>query len=289
MALPDSLISAAAGLVGAGIGGLSTYLASRIQWRRESRRTVYASLIGVAYEVESFIAPSPEAPAGGDSSDSTDPRTQFYSQLDSATLLAKWNTQNALGKWRRLSPYLDKFSELEESERAILRDEWEKRRNEFYEFAKDELGVKGALSNRRALAMYLLLAIVSMVITAVIPGNNGAILGKLPFTVHKAELTAASWVFLLISTAFLILAFRAARRWRDPSNELYRVLKADVEDIPRRVLKTFDIIQVAIVVALVINLIVVFLHDPVITIFGVMILWLGILGQLFKSLGDILP
>ena len=59
MALSDStttsLITAAAGLAGAGIGGFSTYLANRAQWRRESRRTVYANLIGAAYEMDSFI------------------------------------------------------------------------------------------------------------------------------------------------------------------------------------------------------------------------------------------
>ena len=50
-----SLITAAAGLVGALIGGISTYVANRGQWQRESRRTVYAELISASYGIESFI------------------------------------------------------------------------------------------------------------------------------------------------------------------------------------------------------------------------------------------
>jgi len=204
MPVPDSIVSAAAGLIGAAIGGACTYFASRVQWQRESRRTAYGALISAAYEVEALIASG--AKAGEEGSAQADPRTVFYSRLDSSSLLARSATQRTLYNWRRLSWYVNRLAEIEEAERTELLDEWRKRRIQFYEFAKDELGVKGRLAYRRTSVFYCMLAFAST--ASWWPTLSAYRQHPKPVLLHAAV------ALLLTSIVTLGLGFWSVQRWK---------------------------------------------------------------------------
>jgi hypothetical protein len=245
MAISTNLISAAAGLAGAIIGGTSTYLANRIQWRRESRRKAYADLIGTAYSVESFIADGLQkevASNAGSSISKADPRTEFYSGLDSAILLAKWKTQNALHKWRGLSLSLDSFESLAESDRILLRSRWQDRQNEFYDCAKHELGVQGRYSYRRVLVIYALIATALMLIYFGLHGTKP----------NDAWFNTARWMVAIAAFISLSLALRASWRYRQAVEHSPGVDWKHVspEELRKYIVKTADPLQIGIATAL---------------------------------------
>ena len=246
MATSANLISAGAGLAGAIIGGVSTYLANRIQWRRESRRTAYAELISSSYNVGNFITAGLknfEAKGAGADTSSDDPRTEFYSRLDSAVLLAKWKTQNTLHKWRDLYEFLDGFDDLTRSQRASLREVWQERRSEFYDRARDELGVAGRYSYGRALTTYVFAVILIMLISC----------GLRSIEQGNTAVGVVRWTLLLMTTALLILTLRAALRWRLATEHVQGVV--DFEQVissregRHEFLRLVDPVQIAIVIA----------------------------------------
>jgi hypothetical protein len=252
MRVPDSAVTAAAGLIGAIIGGASTYLASRVQWRRESRRTAYAALISVAYEVESLIT----AQLKGKETIrmDADPRIDFYSRLDSASLLAKPTTQHALRMWRSLSRYLDRLEELSERERKALLAEWQLQRNRFYEFAKDELGVKGWRSNRRAAVFYYVLAFVSTLawLTAL----------EVYRDYRHPIVRGAAVILLATSMITLSLALWAVQRWkktRDRVRDQRRTTQDYLASEAWRFVKNTPPAQFAISIALICDILCIWL------------------------------
>jgi hypothetical protein len=241
-----NLISAGAGLAGAMIGGVSTYLANRIQWRRESRRTAYAALISSSYDVENFIMAglkNSEAKGVDADTSSDDPRTEFYSRLDSAVLLAKWKTQNALHKWRDLYVRLDGFDDLTRSQRTSLREVWQERRSEFYDRARDELGVAGRYSYGRALTAYIFVVILVILISC----------GLRSMEHGDTAVGVVRWTLLLITTALLILTLRAALRWRFAAAHVQGAVTFErvisTREGRRDFLRLVDPVQIAIVIA----------------------------------------
>jgi energy-converting hydrogenase Eha subunit C len=249
MAISDSVISAAAGLAGALIGGASTYLANRFQWRRESRGKVYAELIGSSYAVETFMAIGTGEQSGSATNSGTqvgDPRAEFYSRVDSAILLAKWRTQNALHKWRGLHLDLDRFESLTNPNREVLRSEWRARQTEFYESAQYELGVQGRYFYRRAYIGYISVAALVMVASALLRQDEPKDTG----------VGVARWILILVTTALLGLAFQAAWRWR-VAVEHYQgspgLLHATNAGQIRRAFSMVDLLQIGIVGALACN------------------------------------
>jgi hypothetical protein len=249
MAISDSLISAAAGLAGALIGGTSTYLANRFQWRRESRGKVYAELIGSSYAVEKFMAIATEGESGSvanSDAQAIDPRAEFYSRVDSAILLAKWRTQNALHKWRGLHLDLDRLESLTNPDREVFRSQWRARQSEFYESAQYELGVQGRYFYRRAYIGYISLAALVMVISALMrqyePKHTGV--------------GVVRWILILTTAALLALAFQAAWRWR-VAVEHYQgspgLLHAINASQVRRAFSMVDPLQIGIIGALICN------------------------------------
>lgn len=248
--LNPNLITAAAGLVGAGIGGASTYLANRLQWRRESRRTVYANLISAAYGIEPLIASELTEAQGRikNGNGVADPRAEFYLQLDSAALLANWNTQSALQKWRELSLGLGRLNQMTHEERASFRANWSKRQNEFYECARAELGAQGTFSNRRAMMGYLLIAFVCLAAVAGIEDPK-------PVSVR---MLFATWALLAVSSILLYMAFRAARRWKNTKRRLTQIMNAQGKISGFQYLKTFDVVQIGIILAFGCNILAIF-------------------------------
>jgi hypothetical protein len=99
MATSDSAVAAAAGLGGALIGGLSTFLASRVQWRRESRKVLYADLLTAAHDVRNSLEGTPSAQEANG-------QARFLTTLDAASLLASWKVQVILNEWRPLAEAL---------------------------------------------------------------------------------------------------------------------------------------------------------------------------------------
>lgn len=215
MAASDStattLITAAAGLVGALIGGLSTYAANRGQWRRESRRTVYASLISASYEMESVIRSGLDGTkeVKTETTADKDPLVQFRLQLDTATLLAKRDTRTALDEWRyQVDEMGDKPARFSQGDL----DKWQLRRNAFYVYARDELGAPGMVRYRKRAVWYASAAIPTIALFAWLAPRTGvAVFG---LEIGLDWLQRAEHVFYGITFALLFFAFGAAARWR---------------------------------------------------------------------------
>jgi hypothetical protein len=102
-----ALIGAAAGLVGAVIGSVSTFQAGRAQWRREARRQAYAELLTAAHDLANLLeADAMEASDEDTSTESTLSASTvipFLAALDAATLLGSYRTQWVLTQWRSLA------------------------------------------------------------------------------------------------------------------------------------------------------------------------------------------
>jgi hypothetical protein len=211
VALPDSLITASAGLIGAGIGGTSTYLASRGQWRRESRRTVYASLISAAYEMEAFLKSTLQGAGepNTETSADADPRMEFSLQLDSASLLAKGNTQEKLELWRQL---LDDPDTLAERSSQEFLGRWQDQRRVFSQHARDELGAPGMVRHRRRAVRCCIAAGVTMIgfVTALQTSHSDGSFDPGGSTLLKS----IGYTLFVVTIALLSFAFLATLNWR---------------------------------------------------------------------------
>lgn len=105
--LDTALIGAAAGLIGALIGSLSTFQAGRAQWRREARRQAYAELLSAAHNIANLL----EASDAETSDEEAAPKAAFAANevfpflaaLDAATLLGSHRAQWVLTQWRTLA------------------------------------------------------------------------------------------------------------------------------------------------------------------------------------------
>jgi hypothetical protein len=202
MALSDSLISAAAGLAGAAIGGFSTYAANRGQWRRESRRTAYTDLISTSYQLESVIKSGDETSEGArkEIGDGTDLHMQFSLQLDSATLLAKEGTQAALDEWRTL------FRDMPHNftgDGGEYMNKWQVQREEFYDYVKDELGAAGLYHYRDRTILCSIAAVMTLL------GY-----GALSYIANPdTALQAVGYALYLASLYLLLYASQTAQKW----------------------------------------------------------------------------
>ena len=209
MALSESLISAAAGLAGAAIGGYSTYVANRGQWQRESRRTVYANLINASYGIESFIRSNLGKRTRRGNKPDADQWTQFEMQLDSASLLAKGETQEDLDLWRDL---FDKSGALAKTNPGELLSRWQHRRKVFYEYARDELGAPGMMRYRKRTAGFCVAALITFTIFAYAAKTSSELEAHDP---DFAFLNNMAYAFYVVTAALLIFAFVAAVSWRE--------------------------------------------------------------------------
>lgn len=205
-----SLITAAAGLAGALFGGFSTYAANRSQWRRESRRTVYANLISAAYGMESFIRSRRERTKeqGAEKSANSDPRTQFRLQLDTAALVAKANTRGALDTWRGL---FDGIPDNPADAPENFLDDWRKIQDVFYDYARNELGAPGRVRDRNIAVRASVAALPIIVAFSFLLALSKAewIHGR-----TATYLQIAGWIFGVITLLLLIRAGWASLRWR---------------------------------------------------------------------------
>jgi hypothetical protein len=209
MAGSDSAIAAAAGLGGALIGGLSAFLAGRVQWRRESRRELYAELLTAAHDVRGFLE-------GLRRTQRIPVRAQFLVKLDAASLLASWKVQEVLDHWRPLAVRLHEDQELGIAERREIIELWNTYQNRFQEQAKLELRIRDKLGYRR-LAYVFLGFTFAVGFTLVIPAAGKEVYDRIDmFTVPINPFDfdfSDHWTgALILSLVLLILGARAARR-----------------------------------------------------------------------------
>jgi uncharacterized membrane protein YwzB len=276
MALSDSLITAAAGLVGAGIGGLSTYVANRGQWRRESRRTVYANLIGAAYKMESLIESKLKLAVvtSMDTSPDTDLPTQFALQLDSAALLAKGNTQEALDGWRRLYVESDQLAKTSPELLKQVQD----CRKLFYEYARDELGAPGMVRSRRRAVWCCIAAVIPFLYFPAALRSSRDLQADLPG--YSAFIKNTGIAFWGVTSALLFIAFLAALNWRAKLIDLNQPIKDR---------KAVEKLLIAIVVAIALSIAAFFLNGDtaslVFTILGDMIVVGGVVWATWTAKG----
>lgn len=105
VAVPDTaLIGAAAGLIGALIGSVSTFQAGRAQWRREARRQAYAELLTAAHNIANLLeAKTSDEDAASEPALAANDVFPFLAALDAATLLGSHRTQWVLTQWRSVA------------------------------------------------------------------------------------------------------------------------------------------------------------------------------------------
>jgi hypothetical protein len=223
---------------------------------------------------------------GMNSSIGTDLRTKFYMQLDSASLLATWETQGILREWRALRRCLDEFDNLNIENRTILYRAWKEGRTVFYEHAKEELGIEGKFRYRNVLLPYILIALFIMAISVAL-GLEG------PYGwVTIFELQTTMMGLLFVSAFLLVLALQACWRWNSsvagfdgPTGVLRIVTKTEIS----RSLSIATILQFAIAIAVLCNVAALISAiynvtvSSVITIVGGIVLILGGCRQLIYN------
>jgi hypothetical protein len=219
MNTPIALVGAAAALLGALVGGITTLMAGRFQWRRESRREAYAQLLTVSHEVRWWL--EGHQPNTSASNDGVDPIRRFFSTLDAASVIASYSVQVALDDWATVAGDLPELSRStafladETARRAILR-QWLERQTEFHVAAKHELGIKGERTYSRRAFSYAtvtvtLLSISMLLLYAPFPSSdadNARLMGKGAF--------GAAVLALFLATGNALRADTASRKKRLP-------------------------------------------------------------------------
>ncbi len=172
MSLSVALVVAASALLGALVGGTTTLLAGRFQWRRESRREAYAQLLTVSHEVRWWLeGHRPNSSASND--DGVDPIRKFFSTFDAASVIASYSVQVALDDWATVAGDLPELSRStafmtnESARRDILR-QWIERQTEFHIAAKHELGIRGERTYSRRAFSYATVAIIVLSISTLL-------------------------------------------------------------------------------------------------------------------------
>jgi hypothetical protein len=167
--VPAALVGAAFALIAAMIGGATTLLAGRSQWRRESRREAYAQLLTASHEVRWWLEGSPPDAKSHESGEAI---RKFFAALDAASVIASYPVQINLDTWRVVADDLPElcqstnFMENEAAKRDVLR-QWIEEQRDFHTAAKHELGVRGLVSYRRRAHTYALIAAFSLLISVV--------------------------------------------------------------------------------------------------------------------------
>jgi hypothetical protein len=132
-----------AAIIGALIGGFTTFVAGRMQWRRETRREAYAQVLTTSHEVAWWLRgeESREAQPG-----EADRRLRFLAAIDAASLFASYRVQWVLDDWRPLAEEVARRSSVDSGEVRFepeLATEWTAHQLQLMKQAKLELGIRG--------------------------------------------------------------------------------------------------------------------------------------------------
>jgi hypothetical protein len=165
--VPAALVGAAFALIAAMIGGATTFLAGRSQWRRESRREAYAQLLTASHEVRWWLEGSPPDEK---SHESVEPIRKFFAALYAASIIASYPVQIMLDTWKTIADDLPELSRSksfmdDETAKRDVAHQWMEQQRDFHTAAKHEFGVKGLVSYRRRAHTYAVVAAFSLLIS----------------------------------------------------------------------------------------------------------------------------
>ena len=135
--------------------------------------------------------------------------TQFALQLDSATLLATGETQEALDQWRDLFVESDGLAKTNPGE---LLSRWQNRRKVFHEYARDELGAPGLVRYRKRAVGFCLAAGITFIIFAYAAKTSSELPANDP---SFAFLENTGYAFYVVSAVLLVFAVLASVAWRE--------------------------------------------------------------------------